>query len=528
MSEFVLHEPDEDGQKTQTTSEQSAVQPPMASPAVASSQQADKGSPAGELNVADLFFNTPPHNVKITKATTIEGEIDVFETLPFPAAPHGNQREMMKSFPNMAALRNNRDLDWVKCFLDSLSIATLDGALDKALSREGSVWRQGVDHKGDAIRSVIPKLRIPENTKLVGEKAVQAAIRHMNLGDVFHTALWNSGFYVTFKPAPESVWLDINRMLGTDVMEVSRRTYGLLHSSITASAAGLIIDAILPHVHSTSVSGTELSIDDIPKYLSAHDEHDFIWGFVTACHPRGFNIERSCIKNPSKCKHVILEVLDLKELQICDQSQFSDFHRTHMYSRNIGSMKLADVIEYQKRLAEINQSSIVLTNSVGASATLRLKTPNSLSKTQRTRAYQEEVRQNVLRVVSSDEPIEKRRKAYQEYMISSEMRMYQHYVERIDIGTNSIVEPGDIESILAEWTRDYKMRAKFFEEVANFIDNSSMSVIGLEAAVCPSCGANHSREEQRHRGMIDYIPIDMIQVFSLLAESKKRVISAGS
>lgn len=482
-----------------------------------------------ELNLLSppvLSFDTPPHNVQIDRPTTKPEPSVRRENLWLPAAPYASQGELLKSFPNMQDNRSSIDVHWASTFMSGMKTSPANGDLDKALSRDGSDWRQGITHNGDSIRSTIPRVNLPANTELTGEKAIQAAVRHMRLGDLFHAAMWESGFWVTFKPAPEAVWMDINRQLGMEVAGITRDTYGLLHSSSTSLATSTIIRAILPHVYATSVSLADMPVSDIPKYLSAQDEQDFIWGFIAANHPDGFGIERACITDPSKCRHVIKETIQVTELQVVDVSALSEKMRTHMHKRGPGSMKLQEVLSYQEELMARSECTREIKGSYGITASIRLRVPTSAAREQLSATYVAELQQNILQVVTSEAPPQARRQAYDEYHTATEMRLYHHYVTRIDVGGNAITDPSDIGRVLGEWSRDPQLRASFFEVMSEFLNASAVSAIGLEAAICPNCNGSHSRPDQKLRGKIDYVVLDVIQAFSRLAVYKNRLISA--
>lgn len=469
-----------------------------------------------------------PHNVTVTRPTVNNEKANVYDTVTLPSASMVSQRDLIKSFPNLKGVRNEADVVWGQTFLQAPTMAPADDALDSCLSRENSDWRQGIEVNGDVIRSSVPRFKMPSGAKVEGERALQMAFSHMQLGDIFHVGLWNSGFWVSFKPAPDPVWMAINRLLGQQVMGIDRNTYGLLHSSATALAVSTIIDMILPYVYSTSIDASDISVEQIPQYLSNLDEHDFIWGFIAANYPRGFNLERSCIADASKCRYVIKETLNVRELQLVDNFALPEFHKNHMRSRGTGSMKLSSVLEYQKRLSDANDSVVTLKSTSGSEAQLLLAVPSSAKKSIMSDNYVTDIQESVLKIVTNDSPVSQRGPLYDEYMTATEMRLYQHWVKEIRIDENVVDKEEDIAAILAGWTRDTDLRIQFFEAIGKFIERNTLSVIGLEAAVCPNCGANHSHPAQKVRGGIDYIPLDIIQLFSNLAEFKARLVEARS
>jgi hypothetical protein len=501
---------------------------PDAVPQPAVVQRPEETKELPKIDAAELpgmkFEDEKSQNVTPSRATVSPGTVNVNETCMFPSASSAYHEALSRGFPSLRQLSSAEDRRWGATYLNSLWTNPADNALQSSLSREGSDWRQGVHVNGELLRSQVPHYQAPVNKIVTGEQALTLAYAHMEMGDIFHAGMWNSGFWVTFKPAPEPVWLNINRLLGADVTRLCRDTYGLLHSTATSLTVSTIIDAILPFVYATSVNPGEMAINDIPQHLKASDELDFIWGFICANYPRGFNIERSCLADPSKCRTVISEVIHPQELQWVDNAALPEFCRSHMRNRGAGKMSLANVKEYQERLdAHLGQ---VITIGKNRTTELTLSSPTSHQKRIMTEAYVEGIKSSVLSSVTDDVPMSQRESMYQEHMAATEMRMYQHWVSKIVFDSITVDKPEDIANILGIWTRDNDLRVQFFEEMAKFLDKTSVSVLALQAVVCPNCGADHSSPTQIGLGKIDCVPIDIIQVFSLLAEFKTRVISA--
>lgn len=475
-----------------------------------------------------IEFKGPAQNVTLDRDTVSTAKTNAVETILMPAAAVAQAEELTKSIPNLRGVTSASDLEWGESFLHAQSSSPADDALNEALSRAGSDWRQGLMINGESIRSQVPRFPAVSNAQVEGEQALQMAFSHMQLGDIFLTGLWNSGFWVSFKPAPDSVWMTINRLLGTSVMDMNRETYGLLHSNATQLAINTVISLLIPFVYNTSVDPNEMNIDQIRENLSTLDEPDFIWGFISANYPKGFNIQRACIADASKCRHVITETVHVREMQLVDNAFLSEFHKNHMRSRGKGSMSLKSVKEYQARLAQQCDHLVTLTDDLGNTSELLLSTPSSLKKSQMTDRYIADVREAVLKVVTGEGEIPQRSTVYEEYMTAVEMRMYQHWVKEIRMNSNTVTSEADIGRILGLWTRDSSLRDQFFAAISAFIEKNSISVIGLQSAKCPSCGADHSRPDQKLRGMTDYIPVDTLQLFSNLAEFRARLIQARS
>lgn len=485
----------------------------------------DKPTPVDPSTLPGISFEAnKTQNVTLTRPTVSPGHNKGDEVAMLPPAASDNHKDLTRKFPSLRQLSSTEDRKWGATYLQSLWTNPAADALQDSLSREGSDWRQGVTINGENLRSQIPHYAKPVNSIVTGEQALQLAYAHMEIGDLFHAGMFNSGFWVTFKPAPDPVWLNINRLLGADTSRICRDTYGLLHSTASALTIATIIDCILPFVYSTSVNPGEMPINDIPMHLKAPDEQDFIWGFICANYPRGFNIERSCIADPSRCRHVIKEVIHPNELQWVDNAMLPEFCRNHMRSRAPGVMALKSVQEYQERLEASIGQVIQIGKDKGTEITLRA--PTSQQKRMMCEAYVSGIKQSVLESVTDDVPMSQRESLYQEQVVATEMRMYQHWVSKIVFNAVTVDKPEDIANILGIWTRDNEMRNQFFEEMAKFIDKSAVTLLGLEAVKCPNCGADHSSPSQKENNRIDCIPLDIVQVFSHLAEFKTRVISA--
>lgn len=494
----------------------------VAAPNYAQKTEPEQSSPLGGLPGID-FTPAKPQNITVVRPTIKPGEINILDRISLPPASSTTHTELARRFPSLRELTGT-DRQWAATYLESLWSAPANDALQGSLSRDNSDWRQGIEVNGELINSKVPHYNKPVNAVVSGEQALQMAYVHMGIGDIFTAAMYNSGFWVTFKPAPDTVWLHINRLLGADVIKICRETYGLLHSTATSLTIATIIDAIIPYVYATSVNPAEMPVSEIPLHLKTTDEHDFIWGFICANYPRGFNIDRSCIANPSTCRTVIKEVIQPAELQIVDNTAIPEYCRNHMRQRNTGSMSIKSVKEYQERL-DASLGSVVHIGK-DESIELHLRAPSSQVKRGMTENYVESIKAAVLASVTNDMPPQARERLYDEYSTANEMRLYQHWVSKLVFGGNTVDKPEDIANILGVWSRDSELSAQFFDKMSKYIDSCAVSVIGLEAVKCPNCGGDHSNPDQRMRGKIDYVPLDIVQVFSFLAEFKTRVISA--
>lgn len=489
-----------------------------------------KGSPL--TNLPKVEGATRTQRVVLDRSMVAEHEAPVQEEVGFPSTVASRTGAIFADIPNFApqpgaaSALSRDDARWIAAAQEGGSLYQVNEGFEDALSREGSLWGQGVMHGNRHLRGSIPKFKAPENAIVAGPEAVRLAMSYFSLGDFVAAPLWSSGFWVVFQPMPDTAWIELNRLLGAEDIRLGRDTYGLVHANTTSLTVETIVNFLLPYVYSTTVDPKQMSVADLPKYLSMQDIPSFIWGFIWANYPKGFKIERSCLMDPSKCRDVAVETLAVGDMQIVDRTALDDYHLNHMAQRQSGAMSLESVIEYQKRLRTNLEETVDLKNSQGKVATFSFHVPSADSQFLAANRYIESLKTAVLRTVTRDVPTAARDKLMGEYMTATEMCLYDHLVKTIEWDGMQVNKIEDIDRLLALLTRDSVMRANFFEAAAKFLDKSVTALVGIKAYKCPKCGADHSQHNADHPEFSDFIPLDLVQLFSHLAEFRTRLIQA--
>lgn len=477
-------------------------------------------------SIPDAMASGEPCNVTITRPMTSDKETPAVETLRMPSADVQQHKDLLARFPNMTKNVSPSDADWLATFIDGLRMISSNRQYQASLTREGSDWRQGLEDDGSIIRSQIPRFTRPAGQALTGSDAVRHAVAYLGMGDVFSAAMWHSGFWVTFSPAPEIAWLELNRLLASDEVRLGRDSYGLAHSGMTALAQETIVRYITQFVYSTSVKANEMPIADIPKYLSSHDVNAFIWAFVVANFPHGFNIERACIVDPTTCRHKNEETLEMTELQVVDNTVFDVAMRTHMRKRQQGSVPLQAVIDYQERVASCAPQTVEVKTGSQKVIKMTLAPPTADKAFDMAHNHVDMVVQAVQRTVTAETSVRERHMSLNDYFTATEMCIYQHWIKSIEFNDNIVENESDIQELLGAFTKDPVLRASYLDAISAYIDKSVISVIGLSTMVCGGCGKSHTRESKLRPELQDVVPFDITHVFLLLAEFKSQVIRA--
>jgi len=469
------------------------------------------------------------HNVKIDRPMVTDRATSSDLVVDMPSAAVHHTQELVEKFPNLSGLTSAADINWSQRYMSGMFAATYAQGLDASLRREGSEWSQGVKVGGETIKGFVPVAKRVPGQALTSDQAVQMAMSHLGLGDFFMTPLWESGFWVMFKPVPDYVWIEINRLLGIHDIKLGRNTYGLVHSGQTSLTVETIINSITPYIHLTSVKQSEMPISDVPNYLAATDKFNFIWGFICANYPQGFTTERACFADITKCRHVVSDTLEVPDMQLVDWKGLGPDAIAHMRSKSPNSMSLQSVLDYQKKIRDRTQEVIEFKTGSQKTIKMRLEIPALKHEFDAMTEHVQKIREAVLRTVTSDTAISERDRLLEQYMVSAELSLYRHWITEVIVHEDfPITDKDAISKTLDALTKDAVLRANFFEKVTKFVDNCSYSVLAIETLKCPNCGAVHSNEHATNPEFRDCVPVDIVQLFSVIAEQNTRAVRARS
>jgi hypothetical protein len=127
----------------------------------------------------------------------------------------------------------------------------------------------------------------------------------------------------------------------------------------------------------------------------------------------------------------------------------------------------------------------------------------------------------------SDDPdseyFKKKDNLINEYIKVSILNQFRHYIDSIEMGDNTIVDPETIDQVLTPLSSDNTLRTKFLEEVSKFIEDTTISVIGIPTYRCPKCGKEQNEPNMPEK-FIDVIPLDVLNLFFGLISLRTSVI----
>ena len=434
-------------------------------------------------------------------------------TVRLPSDTSGNTKDVLEKTPNINLVDNPDSRKWAGVVNDGLEYTTFANAFGDVFKNTNAHFRQGIEYNNQRYQAQAPKLKNTENENLKGERAVLRVLRQLGLGTTFQVPLWHSGIWVTLKPPTESEIIELNRLLINEKIRMGRYTYGLIYSNTTAYTIDILVDFIISHIYTTTVKSEELPISSLKNFLSVQDLFTLIWGFACTMYPKGFQYQRACLTDPEKCHHVLEEKLNLSKLLWTNNNVLTDWQKSHMASRQPFDRDLSAVKKYRDEMLSLKSRRIKLSKEGDETELyITLKSPMVSDYISEGHKWISGIIDKIKNsVVSIDDDIE-RNNIVQRFAQSTSMRQYTQWVESIELDTNIINDRETIETTLDIMSADDYIRDTFIEKVVNYINDSTMAVVGIPTYNCPKC-ASEQKGEIINNEFTNIIPLDVVQLF---------------
>ena len=445
------------------------------------------------------------------------------DTLNLPPEASDVVYDALTNSANVDIMSTDNQFRWKSVLRDGLSYLVKTDVFSKRLADENSKFSQVIEYNGHKLHSIIPTRRQkPGVTEMEGEMALLQVVTHLGIGGLAPAPMYNSGFWVRFKPATDSEMLELSIILASDKIRFGRESHGLTHSNHIVYSLDRVFTMALAHVYSTSVKAAEMPIEKIAEYLKPQDIHACIWGFLCSCYPNGFNYETSCVNNVANCQHVFKGKLNISKILVSDNNALTDKQKNHMLKTTTNSMSLKEVQDYQESVSLMHDRRIVIAQGTPNEIAITLKTPTIPEYIEQGMRYINGIVDGVTKSMAADAGSEERNHFVRTAANASLLCQYIHFVKSIEIGETSkadgsVVRIGDNDTIfktLQTLSSVESIRTKIIEEILDYIGRSTISIVAIPAYECPSCGHDQSEgtgnRYPRHRS---YVPVDIFQVF---------------
>lgn len=459
------------------------------------------------------------------------------DTIEIPPATADVIKQQMDKSPNVDMIVSTQQHRWAEVLRSSIYHMPMENLYVDRLAEAGCDFRQQVSQGNASLRGRAPSYKKkPGETIVEGESALLQLITHLGVGGLFRAPLWNSGIWVTFKPATEAELLELNRIIQADKIQAGRWSYGLALSNNVVYTLDRVFDFALAHVYNTSIKSDELPIYQLRDWIAPQDINSFIWGFLCASYPSGFHYETSCVADPSKCNHVLEETLNVTKLQWTDTSLLTDWQKQHMSSMAANGRTLDSLKRYREEMTRLQPTRVILNEGSEHEIAFTIQTPTVTEYINQGHRWIGGMVESVNSVLGMDANDELRNTTINKLNKATTLCQYSHWIKSIEYGDlteqeNSDVERSvsriedraSIEENLKTLSAIDSIREKIIDKILEYIGHSTISVIGVPAYECPVCGSKSTGETNypRHTNIV---PLDLIQVFfALLGRRLNRI-----
>lgn len=404
------------------------------------------------------------------------------EVLITPSAPMSETLGRLNSVTKEEVVKHPNAAEWSETIKQSMPVSSFEEASDRIFANKNAKWVQRLTYGNVSIGPMGSRAELEKGSVVTGAQAINAVQRHLGLGGNFTAILPHSGFYLTMKPPLEDTILELNRQIHNIKTEVGRSTYGLMIDSYSGLINELFVRFALGEMQRNSVK----DVDDLLKIISVHDINILLWGYICTMYPNGFNHRAACIADPSKCSHVVEDLINVRRLFFMNSNAFTDDMLKHLTSSASASMSVDSVMKYRESMREKEKRVIVLCEGTEQETRITLRVPSAYEYFDSTNRWINGIGVKVVEALGADSSFNERNKLITEHAAATQMRKYSHWVDEIDIGA-IINSRESIEQTLDSMSASIEIREQFETKVAQYVEDTCIALIGIPDFECPSC-----------------------------------------
>lgn len=428
---------------------------------------------------------------------------------------NGNMAEMdhwSEHYPAADNVATAQGQAWVAAIQAGMEHLYKGDSFTRSVTRENSHWRQKVQHEGEEIAAGRPKFGNSSDNTIAGEAALMKVSSGLGLGSVVQIPLWHTGIWLSIKPPSEGRLLELDRRIANEKITLGRYSSGMVFSNVSVYLNSHVINLALECVYDATIKN--MRSDHLKDLIKITDIQTLVWGMACAIYPKGYKYSRACTANPANCQHVVQADISLPKMFWTDNDSLSDWQRRHMTKRS-EKFSAEELRKYADDHSRGGPRKIQLNDEVG----IRLKVPTIAEYEQSGMEWVD----GIVELLENSLGTQLRGEDRDEYITDqgrlTALRQYAHWVESIDVGEEQIVDRASINEVLNTISSDEKLADVFFDEVGKYIDDSTISLIGIPKYDCPRCG------QVQHGDMYDarhphILPIDVISSFFTLLDQR--------
>ena len=421
---------------------------------------------------------------------------------------------------NMELREDQRTKNWAFTLSRGHNKNTINGALSSALYNGD--WRQSVPSDRGNLSGHIPATNTVSNTKLYGKEAILRLLAHVGGASSYEIPLWHTGIWVSLDPITDSDILDLFRILNEDKIQLGRYTNGAIFSNTSAFTTKRVVDFVISKIGETTYRTDPNVSMDLGKVISINDIPLLLLALCNSMYPNGFKHNRSCVYNPKSCNDTYSGIVDFDKILWTDITALSQAQVRMMSTGQDGQADDRILAKWTSELDRPDSRTVDIETLSGTSLRFIFKVPRYNEYVDSGYTWLNGI-SDAIKDSIEIEDLEDRNKFIDDNARATILRQYGHYIESISFGDgNLITENVDIEEALDALSSDSNIRKHLIEGITKFIDDTTMSLVGIPTYECLKCGGGQADDG---RGIYKHIlPLDMIELFfSILIDRVQRI-----
>lgn len=452
------------------------------------------------------------------------------EALPLLNVSPSDLSKLIGNLPKLGLGNDGHHNAWTT-LIDKAAEHNLSGEVFvKWLMDETSDWTNKPMHENRPVS--ISRVRAGKLTgPLSGESAVVKVKASLGLGSIVSVPLWHTGGWISLKGPKNATVLELLRKISEEKITLGRLTNGMIYSNTSVYMQSYLIHFVLNHVYDTNLGTTDPK--ELRKIILSTDIPSLIWGMLCAMYPDGYDLMEPCVASLGECNHVSTGRVNISRLHVIDRSRIDEKQVSHM-SRPAEKLNADKLTAYQN-LHKVSTRRVKITDEHAEDPMYVDLTVPTIEKYLDTgfrwvngivdaveRSFQRDLRSNDRDNYITDQG-----------RIST-LRQYAHWVERIQIGEDDdkelgeIVDPETIDAVFDDLSGDETCRVNLLAGVAEFIDDTTVAIVGYPNTPCPACGLRHGDKKvkdevseevtiERSENAPEFIPLDISATFFTLS-----------
>ena len=410
----------------------------------------------------------------------------------------------------------NGNEEWILSVVRAVEISLdPDNIAMRAATRPGSVWDTMVEHQGENIAAKRTKSSFSASglSEPTANEAVMIYDSLSSSGSTFEIPLWHSGIWLYIKRPTLSDSIELDKQIANERSVLGRNTRGASFANDGLFISKHVVEFALKHTFDHNVKGGTKDI--LRSLILQPDIQTIAWALGLVEYPAGFPFDQACTANPSKCKHVTKEIVNLSKVHRPDTSRFDSEHRKFMAGHST-KRTIEDITKYQETLDIRNP--VVKVNDY---ASIVMRIPTIENHLEAGYAWVNEIEANTVATFGITLEGNARATYEEDQAIATRLRNYAHWVDKIVLKSGDVTTPVTdrtaIDKLLVKMSSDRREVNIIQNAIDEFMSANLLVVIGTPNYQCPSCNS-YMMSRKGPESVI--IPWDPVSIFFNLQQFK--------